>query len=287
MLESFDFDCDKYDIDVYTISTELLYLLGALVILVGFLPDIILPLLRSSFVENASIRHLTSYESRLLLFGVARFPGDDAVSPTVLAKHDPQITNKGIWDLPGGKVAALVMLFQKHYRAHGVNPQLGQEDNLPGKARVAKWDVNVALDFEKALRQWEAFAWSAMCVFVINSLGGRGASGREVVDADPSEGLVVCPRVTICPIVQLLVDPCKQAHWAGSDGVASGLGPGALQKIIAETFIAEPSRSFKTGFLPVRQGRSLELGEQRWVRRQTGLGWVAHVDVVRLARFWI
>lgn len=46
-----------------------------------------------------------------------------------------------------------------------------------------------------------------------------GPRGREPVDADPGEDLVVGPRVGIGPVVQLLVDPGEQRDGAVSESV--------------------------------------------------------------------
>jgi len=44
---------------------------------------------------------------------------------------------------------------------------------------------------------------------VVNSMRSTGTSMTELVDRDPGEDLVIGPGVGICPVMQLLIDPCE------------------------------------------------------------------------------
>lgn len=50
--------------------------------------------------------------------------------------------------------------------------------------------------------------------FVVDADTGSRASGGEEVDGHPGEDLVIRPGITICPIVQLFIDPGQEANGA-------------------------------------------------------------------------
>lgn len=47
---------------------------------------------------------------------------------------------------------------------------------------------------------------------VVDPMRSSRAGTTELVDRDPGEDLVVGPGVRICPVMQLLVDPCEQGY---------------------------------------------------------------------------
>ena len=71
---------------------------------------------------------------------------------------------------------------------------------------------------------------------VVDAQTSCGASGGEVVDRDPGEDLVVGPGVSVRPVVQLFVDPGEQADGTVSEGIAEGLGFGALLQSVPAAF---------------------------------------------------
>ena len=87
-----------------------------------------------------------------------------------------------------------------------------------------------------------------------------GARGREPVDADPGEDLVVGPRVGIGPVVQLLVDPGEQRDGAVGEGVGQRLRLRRLQQPVAGSFLHEPVAARHPGLLGggVRRQRVLD-----------------------------
>lgn len=68
---------------------------------------------------------------------------------------------------------------------------------------------------------------------VVDSMRSTGASTTELVDRYPGEDLVVGPGVGICPVVQLLIDPCEQCYRGVIKRVGQRLRLGGLLDIIA------------------------------------------------------
>lgn len=90
---------------------------------------------------------------------------------------------------------------------------------------------------------------------VVDAHAGGGAGGGEVVERDPGEDLVVGPGVGVGPVVEFLVDPGEEGGGAVGEGVAEGLGLGALDLVVAAAFCEEPVRSGEAGLLEVAVGR--------------------------------
>jgi hypothetical protein len=197
----------------------------------------------------------------------------------VPAEHVPQILDNRVGPLPRGKVAAVLMLAGEHERAERLVPQLGELHQLLGELGRAELDVG------DVGGQLGAVAARVVPGLVVDALAGRRPRGREPVDADPRQDLVVRPRVAVRPVVQLLVDPRQQADRAVGHAVADRLRLRALLHVVARAFGREPLRVCVPGFFRRRQRRLLRFQEERWVRARVGVRGVGEVGVCCAAGF--
>lgn len=109
-----------------------------------------------------------------------------------------------------------------------------------------------------------------MAGFVVDAQTGRRPRGRKGIDGHPRQDLVVGPRVGVGPIVELLVDPGEQADGGVGEGVAEGLGFGALFDAVAAAFLEEPFGAGEAGVVAgAVRGEGVLEGEE-WVG---GPGW--------------
>lgn len=75
---------------------------------------------------------------------------------------------------------------------------------------------------------------------VVDERSGGGPGGREPVDGNPSQDLVVGPGVRVRPIMELLVDPGEEGDRAIVQGVADCLGFGGLFGEVAAAVAGPP-----------------------------------------------
>lgn len=141
------------------------------------------------------------------------------------------------------------MLLFKHDGPEGPAPAFGREVEVPREIGQPELDVG------DVLRQRGAVRVRGVVDLVVDAHAGGGAGGGEVVERDPGEDLVVGPGVGVGPVVEFLVDPGQEGGGAVGEGVAEGLGLGALDRVVAAAFLKEPVRSGEPRFFEVAVGR--------------------------------
>jgi hypothetical protein len=83
---------------------------------------------------------------------------------------------------------------------------------------------------------------------IVDPLRGRWTSCRKIVDTNLRQDIVVRPWILIRPIVQLLVDPCKQPDRRAGYRVAYRLRLGPLELEVGGTLFLEPFSSRNASF---------------------------------------
>ena len=86
-------------------------------------------------------------------------------------------------------------------------------------------------------------------------------------------------RVSICPVMQLFVDPGPQRDGAVCEGVAQSLWLGGLLGAVAGALVLEPVAASKAGALALVVRSEGVLGVEQWVREQARTGAMVHVEV--------
>ncbi len=97
-----------------------------------------------------------------------------------------------------------------------------------------------------------------MLVVVVDVACRCWAYFREVVDANPSQDLVVDPIIVVRPIVKLLVDSCQQTNRAIHHKIVDDLRLCGLLPIVTIAFLGELLATSKIDFLVVTQRCGLD-----------------------------
>ena len=217
--------------------------------------------------------------SKLCTSHITTFALHNAIRPSTLAKHLPQIRHNRLGPLPRRKVAAPLMLPLEHHMPLRPGPRLRVDPQLLRKMRQADLDVRNELGQSFAGNLPLPAAPPIMHRLVVDPRVGRGTRGAEPVDGDPGAHLVRGPGVGVGPVVQLLVDPGEQRDGGVGQGVAEGLRLGGLFGAVAGAFVEEPARAREAGALAGRGRGEGVLGGQERVGGPGGADPVVHVDV--------
>jgi len=169
-----------------------------------------------------------------------RLLSDYAGTRATRTKHGSQIFNDEFWLLMGEKVATAFVLAFVYDRAKSPAPGLWQDGELFGSKTKTKLDSR----YELLGSITRDSCGLCMSRFVVDTEACSRSRGREPVDTDPVEYLVVRPGIIVSPIVQFLVDPSKQSDRAVSNGIPWSLRLCALNDSIARAFVCEPVTSF-------------------------------------------
>lgn len=155
-------------------------------------------------------------------------------------------------------MSSIWMLALKHDRPKRPTPQLRRNTEILREISQPKFDVRDVFAESRAVKV------GRVSHLVIDPGVGSGTGGREPIYGDPGEDFVVRPRVTVGPVVELLVDPGEQGDRAVGETVAEGLGLGALDLVVSAAFFYEPPRPRQACLFVRRVGRHGVLQCQGW-----------------------
>ena len=225
-----------------------------------------------------------------------RFRADDLVGLAALSKHCKKIFDNLIRYLMCSKVASLRLPVFINNRSERSRPGAGDDRDLARTVAQAKLDLWDPLRSPISVHKVGMRLVSSLIVYTqTRCWSGIG----EVIDGHPSQDLVVGPRVVVCPIVQLLIDPCQQTYRRVVQSVTCRLRfrclDGAItykQKCISQqlwstythefrtrTFAQEPLRSFESIACSLAVRSQCMLQRQDWVLRPCRRACADHVDV--------
>ncbi len=160
---------------------------------------------KSSDNCNAGATSTSCHENRSV---AALFTLDHSIRTSPLPKHLIQIIHQSLRPLMRSKMPTVRMLALEHHRSQRPAPAFRRDVEILGEVRESELDVR------DVPPEPGAVGVRRVSHFVVDPRAGRGPGGREPVDRDPGQDLVVGPGVRVGPVVELFVDPGEQGGGA-------------------------------------------------------------------------